>query len=347
MLFVLLASCGGEGPASVDGGPDATIGDAAVAPDGPAAPPEADGAVAEVNATLALSLTVHLEGHNTSGREMFDRYVANIDERATLFERYGAVLTLETKELTEGSERHGENPLAMWAERGHAVGVHADIGGRDDPSLTTASMSAMLQSLRERNQALGLNIEHVSGVCAAVDWVEAVRAAGFIAVTGAVDWCLKSLPLSEQPSHVQACTNAAECHDPYPSELAEQLVLRRMASGATWTSHHPEGPVILVPSTGTLSCRAEARSGEESPTHCAFDMADVDAVLADIEEAVGLAQPGRINSFLMVWSFGQAYSVRVLESMLQRMGEVVERGDARWVTVPSLVQEYVDAGGAG
>ena len=47
----------------------------------------------------------------------------------TLFEKYGAKLTLESKEMTDGAIQWNDNVLLEMQERGHAVGIHADVGG--------------------------------------------------------------------------------------------------------------------------------------------------------------------------------------------------------------------------
>ena len=48
---------------------------------------------------------------------------------------------------------------------------------------------------------LGIKPESVSGICASVDWVTAAQNSGFTAVSGVVDYCMKSLPIAKcQPT---------------------------------------------------------------------------------------------------------------------------------------------------
>ena len=79
---------------------------------------------------LYVGIMVHLEGwKDDRDQERFIRHAELVREYAVLFEQYGAKLTLGSKELTDGSIRWGDNVLLEMEQRGHGIGVHADIGG--------------------------------------------------------------------------------------------------------------------------------------------------------------------------------------------------------------------------
>ena len=61
---------------------------------------------------LYIGIMVHLEGwEDDQNQDKFEKHVQLVREYASLFETYGAVLTLESKELTDGSIKWGDNVL--------------------------------------------------------------------------------------------------------------------------------------------------------------------------------------------------------------------------------------------
>ena len=70
---------------------------------------------------LYLGIMVHLEGWDDArDRAKFERHVQLVREYASLFETYGAKLTLESKELTEGILRWGDigdGAARAWGRR--------------------------------------------------------------------------------------------------------------------------------------------------------------------------------------------------------------------------------------
>jgi hypothetical protein len=87
-------------------------------------------AATDSRAVLYLGIMVHLEGWNDDqDQARFAEHVRLMREYASLFETYGARLTWESKEVTDGALRWGDNVLLEMQQRGHGVGVHADIGG--------------------------------------------------------------------------------------------------------------------------------------------------------------------------------------------------------------------------
>lgn len=88
----------------------------------------ADCSSASSPTVLYLGIMVHLEGWSDQFSQVkFERHAQLMREYASLFETYGARLTWESKELTDGVLAWGDNVLLEMEQRGHGVGVHADV----------------------------------------------------------------------------------------------------------------------------------------------------------------------------------------------------------------------------
>jgi hypothetical protein len=160
-----------------------------------------------------------------------------VREYASLFEKYGAKLTLESKELTDGILRWGDNVLLEMEQRGHGIGVHADIGGQRN--YDCRRFADDLRARKEQLESLGVTVRHVSGICSHCDWVTAAADAGYLFTTGQVAYCVMSLPPEQHPPEYCDCPSPAACHDPFPTDLADRLHPWRMRSGADWLTRDP------------------------------------------------------------------------------------------------------------
>jgi len=305
------------------------------------APPVGDSEDApSESAAVYAGVTVHLEGWRTHEEDQFERYAQVLRDRADLFEAYGARLTLETKEMTNGIEMWGDNVLLEMQDRGHDVGIHADLGANLDYS--TAQMTEDLIRLRERNEDLGLDVRHASGVCSHVDWVTATLDAGFEITSAIVAYCLQSLPEAVQPLEYADCDNPSDCHEAWPEDLAGQLRPRRVRDGASWITPDPEGELVIHTAGGAIICYAEEASGAQSVTDCAFDEADIEAWREDLEAAVALARPGEVLDLHATWSLGSPLSLDLLELWLQTTQPYVDAGQVRWSTLGETHEAYLE-----
>lgn len=320
-------------PDAGDGAED-TLADAPDAAPGPEADPLA-------SPVVQLVLTVHLEGWRTSDEATFERYVALLRERAELFERHGARLTLESKELTTGAIRWGDDILSELRDRGHDVAIHADVGGNPALPYSTEAMTADLVAKRAELARLGLQARHVSGICTPQDWVSAVVDSGFEAVTGLVAYCLMSLPESARPSGYEHCPNAAACHASWPPDAADKLHPYRVESASTWTTPAADdaGRLTVVPIFGGIHCLAKEAEDPDA-RGCELDLADVDAFEAIMVSASSLASPDRVNVVGLNWSFGEPFELEDLERLLVAADAWVARGEARWSTISEVLELY-------
>jgi len=125
---------------------------------------------------LYLGIMVHLEGWDDARNQTrFERHVQLMREYASLFEKYGAKLTWESKEVTDGILRWGDNVLLEMEQRGHGIGVHADIGG--EQRYDWRRFADDLRAKKEQLESLGVTVRHVSGIASQCDWVVRLAAA--------------------------------------------------------------------------------------------------------------------------------------------------------------------------
>jgi hypothetical protein len=301
---------------------------------GPAAP------AGSPQTVLYYGIMVHLEGwDDAADKQSFQRHAEAVRRYAALFEKYGALLTLESKEFTDGCIRWGDNVLGEMEDRGHGIGVHADIGGEKD--MNCAEFTPRLRERKQTLESLGVRVRHASGIVSACDWVTAAADAGFQFTTGTVAYALMSLRPDLRPAGFSGCAGPAACHQPYPFDLAGRMHPWRMNSGEDWILPSENGRLVILPSGGGLTCAAEEAGSDDSYTKCEFNTADVDAVIAELEKVLALVEPGRVNTYYISWSLGQELDDSILEDFLRRVKTYVDSGRMQWKTLPEMYDLYV------
>jgi hypothetical protein len=316
---------------------------AAVCPaDCPAESAAGDTPAAASGTVLYYGIMVHLEGWDDArSPSAFERHAELVRRYAGLFEKYGAKLTLESKEFTDGCIQWGENVLKEMEGRGHGIGVHADIGGEKD--MNCADFTPLLEERRTTLESLGVRVRHASGIVSACDWVTAAADAGFQFATGTVAYALNSLRPDLKPAGFQ-CDNPAACHQPYPFDLAGRMHPWRAGSGLDWILPSAGGRLVILPSGGGLTCAAEESGSDDSFTKCDFDAADVDALISGLEQVLALVEPGRFNTYYVSWSLGKELDDSLLEQFLQRVKPFADSGRMQWKTLPEMYDLFLAAG---
>jgi hypothetical protein len=288
---------------------------------------------------------VHLEGWDDGReREGFARHAELVRRYASLFETYGARMTFESKEFTDGCIAWGDNVLKEMEDRGHGIGVHADIGGERD--MECSSFVPLLRERKQTLESLGVRVRHASGIVSACDWVTAAADAGFVFTSGTVAYALMSLPADLRPADFTDCVSPSKCHQAYPFDLAGRMHPWRMATGSDWILNSPDGRLVILPSGGGLTCAAEEAGTVGSYTKCDFTAEDIDAVIADLEQVLSLVDAGKVNTYYLSWSIGQELDDRLLEDFLGRVKPFVEEGWVQWTTLPEMYDRYVAWEGA-
>ncbi|MBI5871565.1 hypothetical protein HZB88_00605 [archaeon] len=284
---------------------------------------------------LYIGIMVHLEGWADENEEIFNTHKENILKYAELFEEYDAKLTLESKEFTDGSIKFGDNTLKELQKRGHGVGVHADIGGTkiETKDMGYAEFVNKLKEEKEELESLGVKVKHVSGTCSDLDWVSASIDAGYEFTTGEVAYCALSLPTNKIPEEFSSCSNAGECHEPFPTELIDRLHPWRMDSGSNWLEDEMNGGLVILPASGGLT---QFDSNKE------FTEEDISVFIEELERAVSYTDKGKVNIYYVSWSLGTLLDTKMLEKWLQAIQPYIESGKVQWKTLPEMYDEYVE-----
>jgi hypothetical protein len=288
---------------------------------------------------LYLGIMVHLEGWDDNrDQESFERHVSLVREYADLFERYGAKLTLESKELTDGSIRWGDNVLLEMERRGHGIGVHADIGG--SLSYDCDRFTPDLRAERLQLESLGVSVRHVSGNTSHCDWVTATINAGYEFTTGTVAYNVMSMPEESRPEEYRHCPTPSKCHQIYPPDLVDRLHPWRAMDGSNWLTHDPEGGLVILASDGGLNCiQEELEGGVTSP--CEFNDGDIAYTVDRIEEALSLASPDQVNLIYFSWSLGKPLDPEIMEVWLEKIKPFVDEGTVSWAALPEIYDAYL------
>lgn len=292
---------------------------------------------------LMLGMTLHLEN------KTFDSaYFASLNSFAASFEKHGGKLTLEPRDVVV-SAAAGPPLLFDWKTleaRGHAVGSHAGIGDTTATTLTQFTTQAKMRydQLLPRVQRL----EHISGNCGNVDWVKGVSDAGFKFTTAATVLCLYSMAQADRPAPYQTlnCTSPTDptCHKSYPSDLTQRVHPWRAQDSGHWLTDSATGPLVIFPGSGTLPCLQEeaTSSGTSLPT-CTLTQEDVTRALAELDQAITLVDPNKINTFYWVWGSWSlsAQEQPILDTFLSEVDKRIAKGQVRWASMSEMYSAYL------
>ncbi len=289
-----------------------------------------------------IGMMVHLEGWaDETDESAYIRHVGLMREYADLFEKYGAKLTWESKELTKGSLRWGDNVLLEMQERGHGVGVHADVGG--SRNYVCKNFTSDLATKKKELEQLGVNVRHVSGVTSHCDWVTACVESGFKFTTGGVAYSVSSLPEELRPEQFKNCPSPSKCHQPYPTSLTERLHPWRARSGTDWIIDNPDGKLVILAESGLLVAKyEESISSDISNISGEFTREDIDTYFRELEQAIALSDPDKVNIYYVGGSLGKPLDKVLLGEWLKRIQPYVENGSVRWATLPEMYDAYVN-----
>lgn len=287
---------------------------------------------------LQFTVVLHLEGWDDGDREAsFRKHAELLRTYADLFERYGAKMTLESKEIIDGCINWDDNVLLELSRRGHAVGIHADAGGEQKASVR--SIARTLIEMRRKLSSLRIETSFASGTASKANWVEACEQAGIDTASCMVAYGLWSLDPALRPDGFEPYTSPADGHDPYPFVLEERVHPWLMDDGTNWIVPDPEGSVLLIPSGLSLNGASEEINGERV-RESELTQADIDTWRAILPRVVAATDSKEVNTFYAVWSFGKTLDINLLEDWLQLIDEYVQSGEIRWSTIPDMASLY-------
>jgi len=289
---------------------------------------------------LYMGIMVHIEGWSDKVPKVYLEHSQGLENYAKIFEKHSAKMTIESGEdFMTGSAKANDNILAKLEERGHAIGLHADVGGRTNET-NQADFATELIRLKTKLEGLGVTVRHVSGICSDLDWVKAANDAGFKFVTGISGFCAKSLsPIPAEYANLKTCKTAAECHEVIPSDPEDRIHPWYMESGRNWLMPAKSG-LVALPGGGGLSCREEAQTNTGA-IKCDLTQKDLDLVMTDINATLKLTDPNQINIFYLAWSYGSKIDEVLLEKWLTEMDKLVDAGKIEWKTLPEMYDAFI------
>jgi len=296
-------------------------------------PPPSDG-------PALMTVSIHVEGWTAErdNPEVFDRHAAIILDTARAVADGGGIFWFELSTafaLAPGARAVVDELLAL----GHAVEVHADVGGQGTPNL--AVLTEQLAAKRRQVADLGVDPVQVSGICADGPFVEAAIAAGFTTTTGSVEYCLVAVDPAVQPAGFDAatCTSPAQCHGPPPFDLATRATPWWVDATATWPVPDPSGRLLMmVGESGTsVPCMVEGWPREDP---CTADDADIAEFARRAAEYAGLdaaTHGGTCCVLSTSWSIGSAPPDGFTANLVASVAPLVADGAIAWATPADVI----------
>lgn len=296
---------------------------------------------------LFLGLMVHLEGwmDEMDHEEKFQKHMGEALELAEIFEKYNARVTFEASPETIEANAVWENLLLELQERGHGIGVHADRGYYQNPNYNLAIFTAEIRKMKQDAEALGLIIEHVSGICSDLDWAKAAIDAGYVFTTGGVGYCALSMPEELRPEIYQDCPNPAQCHGNMPLEMADRIHPWRIDSAAgDWTGHDPAGRLVnLASDSGIKNLYEETQDSGSTHGDMEYTQEDIDVLVSKVEEALLVAKPDQVNQIYFSLSIGAVdVDERFYESMFKALQPFVDAGQLEYKSLNEVYHLYLN-----
>lgn len=299
-------------------------------------------AVEQPNDGLQLALTIHVERHPTevADEAEFNAHIAMLEQLANLAIAYDVVLNFElSTEFVDAVDNWDSTFIEDMTALGHAVAQHS--GDQSTAGLTGAARVAELVRQRDAIEAHGVEVNYVSGGCSADDWVEAAIAAGFSAVTGNVEYCLKSLDDATLPDGMQwidQCNKQSICHDPLHVGTARVLHPWTTSSSATWLVDDPEGKLVIISSDEADGFVAMSQGGDSDLNLSLEQWTDL------LDSYVAATVARQVNVVNMVLSVGPEPDWELIESMFAQALARQDAGLLTWANLGDVVaQALVEA----
>lgn len=270
----------------------------------------------------------------------FDNHVAALRSVADVATQHGAILTFEfSNTFLDGVMAWNSTIIDELRHMGHGTGVHADVGGQGVPS--RVEMARQLTRIRGKAESLGVDTRHVSGVCSAGPWVDAVRDAGFQSVNGVVEYCALALDAAYVPSTwgLEQCVSPFACHGPL--DVSDDILLYPyFADGsADFIVPKESGLVIMIGASGsTPICRAEGESGG-----CTGNADDLPFIDQELQHYLDTRDSTRIANLSMSWSIGSVPDEDFANEFFSLFDVAVASGEAIWMSNGDIGQMVIDS----
>ena len=292
-----------------------------------------------------FTMSVHVEGWTGENRnpEKFDRHAEIILAVAHEASQAGGIFSFELSSefaTSSGAKDVVDQLLAL----GHAIEVHADVGGVGTPSLE--ELTGQLAVKFKQVQSLGVTPVLVSGICSRGPFVEAAISADFLITTGVVEYCLTSLDATHQPDgwNIGDCPSPAQCHGRPEFSLSQRATPWRTSSSSSWIVPELDGDfLIIVGESGTtVKCLAEDKVGSGG---CRYSNKDINEY-ARLAESYVLhdeqSNDGRCCIFSTTISVGESPPEGFISELINSVSFLVDEGRAEWRTPHQIYLKLVE-----
>ena len=313
-------------------------------PQGQAGPQGETGPAGPAGGPVQVIWAVHVEGwkREQTNEVKFTKHVEELEKMRSVLESNGIVVTWEirTDEFLAGVINHNSGIIHDWLAAGHAVEIHADLGGANNNSLV------LEDELRNRVQAMqdyGLSPRSVSGMCSEADWVSAIANNGLEMVDGVVEYCLKSLTMENLPSgysHIADCAGPALCHSSmFYGDLYRSITPWRPLSPDQWPEMGGNSSMPLIvpggPWDGSLKCLAEGYGN-----NCRLSSADAVTLQEGLERVLAGRVVDQFHAFVVTESVGGVILMPGLITVAEYLALQVAARNIEFVTPEELLQRY-------
>ncbi len=289
---------------------------------------------------------IHLEGYDKApeNEELFNIWVNRIMEVADLLEKYNAKGTFEAKpNFVKACKNFDDNVLLKLYERGHGIGVHADVGAKAlKEGKTVEDITDEIKIMKKNTEALlGHQVRHVSGICSGLDWVKAAIDAGYKFTTGGVTMCGFSLLEENLPKGYTKKKILSEFHGVFPPNLEDRIHPWRTSDGKNWLEHDPGGQLVILSSDGVIKALYELHNGDPDAKEDAFNQNDIDTYISLLEESLNYSEADKVNLLYVGLSIGGEIEKEVFEKWLEEIQPYINSGKAKWKTLPEIYDAYI------
>ncbi len=305
-------------------------------------------AAARADAPMMMTTFTHMEGaYNYPTQLAFNSHLNKLRFGMTLFEEYGAKMTIESeKTFANACVTYSTNLPAEAITRGHGVGTHCDFG-MNEPAQATETYSLLFAANKARVDALvgAANNRHCSGGMGESDWIGAAQLAGFAFRSEAVAVGYLSMPMSVRPAGwTNEYIRSTVFHDECPLELADRVHPIRMANALDWEGDAGAEYVLIGGGLGRIDAFAEVAAGQTIGPNPAFNNADVTLFFAALDQAIAARYPARFAKVLVHFPIASLDSAdeAIIRVILARIrDEYVATGKLVWATQGGAYDAFI------
>ena len=294
---------------------------------------------AAADAPFVLTTFTHMEGqYQYPNIVAFDSHANKLRFAMTLFEEYGARMTIESeKTFANACVTFADNVMAEAVAREHGVGTHCDFGGFE-AAVPPATYALKFLLNKSKVDALvgASNNRHCSGGLGASDWILGAQIAGFEFRSEAVAFGYLSMPMSERPrgwtdEYIRTTVYHVSC----PLDLATRLHPIRMQDALDWNDDKGAPYVLIGGGIGRIDGFSEEAAGLPIGTNPTFNQVDVNAFFAELDLALAVRDPTRFAKTVVhfpVASLDAADETVLRQILLRIRNDYVLTGKLIWAT---------------